>query len=61
MEQVWFLAAIWVAQRFLSAFGIINSHFRAGRHLYRAKGYRAVMKSRLAVWKHATCVEAIIN
>lgn len=24
------------AQRFLSAFGIITSHFRVGRHLYRA-------------------------
>src|SRR5215471_5365611 len=31
------------AQRFLSAFGIINSHFRVGRHLYRASGYRAVL------------------
>jgi len=28
------------AQRFLSAFGIISSHFRVGRHLYRARGYR---------------------
>jgi putative transposase len=37
------------AQRFLSAFGIITSHFRVGRHLYRASGYRAVMKSRFAV------------
>jgi putative transposase len=49
------------AQRFLSAFGIINSHFRVGRHLYRARGYQAVMKSRFAVWKEATCVEPIIN
>src|SRR5258706_12920713 len=49
------------AQRFLSAFGIISSHFRVGRHLYRASGYRAVMKSRLAVWERAICVEAIIN
>ena len=39
------------AQRFLSAFGIITSHFRVGRHLYRASGYRAVMKTRFAVWE----------
>ncbi len=41
------------AQRFLSAFGIISSHFRVGRHLYRARGYRAVMKSRFALWEVA--------
>ncbi len=28
------------AQRFLSAFGIITSHFRVGRHLYGAGAYR---------------------
>src|SRR6267378_4225466 len=39
------------AQRFLSAFGIINSHFRVGRHLFRATGYRKVMKRRFAVWE----------
>src|SRR6266480_6827191 len=39
------------AQRFLSAFGIIASHFRVGRHLYRAHGYREVMKSRLTAWE----------
>jgi len=39
------------AQRFLSAFGIISSHFRVGRHLYRASGYREVMKTRFAVWE----------
>ena len=49
------------AQRFLSAFGVINSHFRVGRHLYTARGYQAVMKSRFAAWKEATCVEPIIN
>jgi len=45
------------AQRFLSAFGIINSHFRVGRHLYRASGYREVMKSRFALWKEVIGVE----
>jgi putative transposase len=39
------------AQRFLSAFGIINSHFRVGRHLYKANGFREVLKSRFAVWQ----------
>ena len=46
------------AQRFLSAFGIITSHFRVGRHLYRASSYRAVMKSRFAAWKEATDIES---
>jgi putative transposase len=32
------------AQRFLSAFGIITSYFRPGRHLYTRGGYREVMK-----------------
>jgi putative transposase len=49
------------AQRFLSAFGIITSHFRVGRHLYRASGYREVMKSRFAVWEEAICVEVIVS
>jgi putative transposase len=49
------------AQRFLSAFGIITSHFRVGRHLYRARGYREVMKLRFAVWEEAICVEVIVN
>ncbi len=49
------------AQCFLSAFGIITSHFQVGRHQYRASGYRAVMKARFAVWEEAICVEAIVN
>ena len=49
------------AQRFLSAFGIITSHFRVGRHLYRAHGYREVRKSRFAVWQEVVCVGAIVN
>ena len=47
------------AQRPLSAFGFISSHFRVGRHLYRASIYRAVMKSRFAALEEAICVEAI--
>ena len=44
------------AQRFLSAFGIISSHFRVGRHLCKASIYRAVMKSRFEAWEDATSV-----
>jgi putative transposase len=42
------------AQRFLSAFGLISSHFRVGRHLYTAISYREVMKTRFAVWDQVT-------
>jgi putative transposase len=49
------------AQRFLSAFGIITSHFRVGRHLYRASGYREVMKSRFAVWEAVIRLESAAN
>ena len=38
------------AQRFLSAFGIIGSHFRVGRHLYRMSTYREVLRSRFNAW-----------
>ena len=49
------------AQRFLSAFGIITSHFRVGRHLFGASAYRALMKLRFAMWKEAIRVKAIVN
>jgi putative transposase len=39
------------AQRFLSAFGIISSHFRPGRHFCTALVYREMMKGRVALWK----------
>ena len=42
------------AQRFLSVFGIIASHFRVGRHKYRAGGYRRVMRSRFSLWEVVT-------
>src|SRR3984893_4379539 len=45
------------AQRFLSAFGIITSHFRVGRHRYRASGYREVMRLRFNVWEGVVSVE----
>src|SRR3977135_3877809 len=46
------------AQRFLSAFGIINSHFRVGRHMYRASGYREVMKVIFVLLGEVVCVGA---
>jgi len=45
-------------QRFLSAFGQISSHFRPGRYLYSARGYREVMKLRFAAWAEVSCVQA---
>jgi putative transposase len=39
------------AQRFLSAFGIITSHFRVGRHFCTAGVFREIMKHRFTVWK----------
>jgi putative transposase len=42
------------AQRFLSAFGLISSHFRVGRYLYTAMSYREVMKTKFAVWEEVT-------
>jgi len=45
------------AQRFLSAFGIISSHFRPRRHLLKAKHYRAEMRSRFAQWVEVSCVQ----
>lgn len=46
------------AQRFLSAFGIITSHFRVVRHLYSASNYREVMKLRFAGWQEVTHSES---
>jgi len=43
-------------QRFLSVFGIIASHFRVGRHRYRAGCYREVMKLRFALSDADICV-----
>ena len=49
------------AQRFLSAFSIISSHFRVGRHLCKANIYRALMKLRFAAWEEAICDVAFVN
>lgn len=45
------------AQRFLSAFGIISSHFRPRRHRLTAERYRAVMQLRFAQWVEVSCVQ----
>jgi putative transposase len=45
------------AQRFLSAFAIISSHFRVGRHRYTASRYREVMKARFNVWEDVILVD----
>nr|WP_218680875.1 IS6 family transposase [Rhodococcus qingshengii] len=42
------------AQRFLSAFGVIGSHFRPRRHRLSAGEYRRVMADQFAVWREAT-------
>jgi putative transposase len=46
------------AQRFLSAFGIIPSHFRPRRHLLTAERYRAEMELRFTTWVEVSCVQA---
>ena len=45
------------AQQFLSAFSQISSHFRPGRHLYRAAGYREVMRLRFTTWDEVSGVQ----
>ena len=45
------------AQRFLSAFGIISSHFRPRRHLLTVALYRAEMGLRFATWSEVSCVQ----
>ncbi len=45
------------AQRFLSVFGIIASHFRPRRHLLTAGRYRAEMQLRFAAWAEVSCVQ----
>lgn len=42
------------AQRFLSAFGPIQGHFRPRRHRFSAAGYRAERQRRCLVWSEVT-------
>lgn len=45
------------AQRFLSAFGTIFTHFRPRRHLLTAQAYRTGMQSRFALWHEVMNVQ----
>ncbi|MFF1442510.1 IS6 family transposase [Streptomyces sp. NPDC058295] len=47
------------AQRFLSAFSGITSHFRPRRHLIPAHDYRAEMTVRFAIWEQITGVASL--
>jgi len=46
------------AQRFLSVFGIITSHFRPGRHLLTRRSCKEVMKSRFVTWEEMIAAQA---
>ena len=48
------------AQRFLSAFGVISSHFRPRRHLLTAQNYRTEMKSRFVAWREVSEVQTAV-
>ena len=45
------------AQRFLSAYGPIASHFRPRRHLLAASAYRQEMRQRFQTWREITSTE----
>jgi len=45
------------AQRFLSAFGIISSHFKPRRHLLTAEQYREEMQTRFGTWAEVSCFQ----
>jgi hypothetical protein len=44
------------AQRFLSAFSEISTHFRPRRHRLSAPDYRTAMTTRFAIWDQVTGV-----
>jgi putative transposase len=46
------------AQRFLSAYGLIASHFRPRRHRLEAQDYRYEMKERFQTWRELTGIQA---
>ena len=45
------------AQRFLSAYSFICSHFRPRRHLFTAAGYREEMRQRFGSWREVAGLE----
>ena len=48
------------AQRFLSAFGVIASFLRPGRHIRAARNYREIMRRRFAQWRELVGVQATV-
>jgi putative transposase len=48
------------AQRFLSAFGIIASFFRPGRHLLAAANYREIMRRRFTQWRELLRLQPVM-
>src|SRR5213594_1441405 len=48
------------AQRFLSAFGVIASFFRPGRHLLAVPNYREIMRRRFTQWRELVGVQPTI-
>ncbi len=42
------------AQRFLSVFEPLNTHFRPPRHLLKAPDYRQIMSKRFTTWREVT-------
>ncbi len=48
------------AQRFLSAFGVIASLFRPGRHLLAAANYREIMRRRFTQWRELVGMQPTI-
>ncbi len=49
------------AQRFLSAFSGISSHFRPGRHRLGAQEYRREMTGRFVTWNEVTGTATAAN
>ncbi len=47
------------AQRFLSAFSPISSHFRPRRHLLSAQRYREEMRQRFTVWAEVAGLQSV--
>jgi putative transposase len=47
------------AQRFLSAHGPINNHFRPRRHRMAAVDYRAVRTQAFETWQQVTCAQKV--
>ena len=45
------------AQRFLSYHGVVNNLFRVGRHLLKAKHYRAFRERSFSEWARVSCVQ----